>query len=549
MDDMQFAMDTLMEGRAVIAKLNVQTGMLVFLKHPDEWVPLRTPISAKTYYEMELAHGVLVPEEYSRVKSVLDLSMLRTKCEAREGGSVTNFRRKFGEEVCWTKMILSIPSSYGPESPEVVMCLRKLTSQEADVEDAYRTIRDHIQKMVKIDYSTGQYQILRAAESEDFLRRWRLKDYRLEEENFVHPDDLEEFREATDPERVVAYFAAGNLERSVYYRRKTGSLYLWVKLIFRPAAEYREDHPVLIYSIIDVSTSLTNYFLNQGKKSFLKQYQENAEQVDTYYQNVLQVLAFFTQTYMDFYVVDLKKDQYIKYKISRSLLNGFLPYVGCYSEMSAKSLNSMLTPQEAERLRKFTDPAVLREVLLDKLSFEYEFVMPDGKSCKTIITRLESEEGIPTKVLCRTVVMPRENQLKVKTFGNFEVFDASGRPIAFSKKKSQQLLAYLIDRRGFPVSTADIVMDVLEKPMDDLNAKKYVSTLFRAAEKDLEKAGYTGILIKEWNSLRVDVDALDCDYYHLMDGDVSYWTSYRNEYMKEYSWAEETNAELLRMGQ
>ncbi|MBQ0001130.1 MAG: hypothetical protein KBT01_06290 [Clostridiales bacterium] len=86
---------------------------------------------------------------------------------------------------------------------------------------------------------------------------------------------------------------------------------------------------------------------------------------------------------------------------------------------------------------------------------------------------------------------------------------------------------------------------MLEKDPSDLNAVKYVSTLSRSAARELEKAGYPGIIIKEWNSLRVNTELIDCDYYHLIRGDVSYLHRYHNEYMKEYSWAEETNAEIL----
>lgn len=148
-------------------------------------------------------------------------------------------------------------------------------------------------------------------------------------------------------------------------------------------------------------------------------------------------------------------------------------------------------------------------------------------------------------MICATVPYTTDKLLKVKAFGNFDVFDENGSRIVFKRKQAKELLAYLIDKQGYPVTTKDIVVDVLEKNPTDKTSIKYVSALTRYAIFDLEKAGYTDIIIKEWNSLRINTDKLDCDYYHLINGDASYFHQYHNEYMKEYSWAEETNSEIL----
>lgn len=87
--------------------------------------------------------------------------------------------------------------------------------------------------------------------------------------------------------------------------------------------------------------------------------------------------------------------------------------------------------------------------------------------------------------------------------------------------------------------------DALKNLLKDKTYIKYVSALVNYARRDLEAAGYADIIIKEWNSLRINTDKLDCDYYHLINGDASYFHQYHNEYMKEYSWAEETNSEIL----
>lgn len=148
------------------------------------------------------------------------------------------------------------------------------------------------------------------------------------------------------------------------------------------------------------------------------------------------------------------------------------------------------------------------------------------------------------QAVARAGINRNENMLIIKTFGNFEVSDADGNPVVFRRKKSREILAYLIDQYGYPVSTADIVKDVLEKSPDNKTSLKYVSALVKYASEDLEKAGFPDVIVHEWNSFRINVRKADCDYYDFIEGDVSALKNYHNEYMKEYSWAERTNAEL-----
>ncbi|MGN0607044.1 MAG: hypothetical protein ACI4JM_11025 [Oscillospiraceae bacterium] len=231
---------------------------------------------------------------------------------------------------------------------------------------------------------------------------------------YIHHDDAEEFRNETSYLNMIKYFEAGNNDKTIYYRKKSGNLYTWAKMKIFPSNEYTDDEPVFFAITEDINMKIIEFFSKDEKNKFL---------------------------------------------------NNFCP---------------------AER----------------------------------------------------------KNLIKVNTFGNFEVYDSSGTLIHFKKKKSKQLFAYLVDNYGYPVTTADIVTDILEKPFNDINAIKYVSTLIRSAIKTLEESGYKNVIIKEWNSVRINPKMIDCDYYHLIEGDLSYCRLYHNEYMKEYSWAEETNAEI-----
>ena len=47
--------------------------------------------------------------------------------------------------------------------------------------------------------------------------------------------------------------------------------------------------------------------------------------------------------------------------------------------------------------------------------------------------------------------LPAENEprLKIQCFGNFEVYDRTGKPAHFSRSKAKEVMAYLVDRKRF----------------------------------------------------------------------------------------------------
>ncbi len=260
---------------------------------------------------------------------------------------------------------------------------------------------------------------------------------------------------------------------------------------------------------------------------------------------IYSLVSFFTSRYLDFIVIDLKQDLYYLYKLHTDDIDAAIPLCESYSRTSAKVFDKFFSRVNDSRMSELADIKKLASHLARRSSLEFSYSLKDGTMVKTVFSKIESEDGRPTKAVCYTIPDSQEKRLIVKTFGNFQVFDSNHQRIKFTRKKSEQLLAYLIDKHGYPSSTRDVIIDVLEKDPDDLNAAKYVSTISRQLIKDLEEQGYHDVVRKQYNSLYIHTDAVDCDYYSLLNGDLSIWKDYHNEYMKEYSWAESTNAELM----
>lgn len=131
-----------------------------------------------------------------------------------------------------------------------------------------------------------------------------------------------------------------------------------------------------------------------------------------------------------------------------------------------------------------------------------------------------------------------DNKLKVATFGIFKVYNKSGEIFNFTRTLSKEVLAYLVDQAGFPVTSKDIAKDVLEEHIFDDRVSKRVSKIVNLLIDDLINAGYPDVIIKQNRHLQINKDAVDCDLYRSLDGDIDALNSFHGEYMLEYSWAE-----------
>ena len=137
-----------------------------------------------------------------------------------------------------------------------------------------------------------------------------------------------------------------------------------------------------------------------------------------------------------------------------------------------------------------------------------------------------------------TMTVCPQNKLKIKTFGAFNVFDESGEALCFTRTRSKEILAYLIDQSGFPITSKDIAADVLEEPSFDIRVSKRVSKLINLHIDDLKASGFPDVIIKQNRQISINKDMVDCDLYKAMEGDTDALNSFHGEYMINYSWAE-----------
>ncbi|MCP1102047.1 two-component system LytT family response regulator [Aequitasia blattaphilus] len=127
----------------------------------------------------------------------------------------------------------------------------------------------------------------------------------------------------------------------------------------------------------------------------------------------------------------------------------------------------------------------------------------------------------------------------MQTFGNFEVF-YDGKPIHFSRSKSKEILAYLVDRKGAGVTMSELASIIWEDGMYDRSRQKQMQTFVSEMGKALKSVGAEDIIIKNRTGIAIDKGKIECDYYAFLEGDVKAVNGYSGEYMSNYYWGEFT---------
>ena len=135
------------------------------------------------------------------------------------------------------------------------------------------------------------------------------------------------------------------------------------------------------------------------------------------------------------------------------------------------------------------------------------------------------------------------DKLRVQCFGHFEVF-WHDQPVIFMRKKSKELFAFLIDREGAACTTEEIAAALWENERDMKVAGERIRKLISDLKKTLQEIGMEDVLIRQRRQSAVRRDLIDCDYYRMLEGDMTAVNAYGGEYMTDYSWAELTTGRM-----
>lgn len=134
-------------------------------------------------------------------------------------------------------------------------------------------------------------------------------------------------------------------------------------------------------------------------------------------------------------------------------------------------------------------------------------------------------------------------KIRFQCFGNFEAY-ADDKPLVFGRMKAKELLAYLVDRMGASVTMGELMAVIWEYGEDNYSRQSNLRNLIAEVRRVLSEAGAENIIVKTRNSIAINREAVDCDYYDFLRHVPYAVNSYRGEYMAQYSWAEITTVAL-----
>ncbi len=143
------------------------------------------------------------------------------------------------------------------------------------------------------------------------------------------------------------------------------------------------------------------------------------------------------------------------------------------------------------------------------------------------------------------VVETKQKKLTVNTFGGFDVFVGSNR-LPFTYAKEKELLAFLVDKRGKFASNQEILYVLWEDSEAD-NHYSYLAKLKRNLIRTLTNVGLEDCIFSKRGGIAINPELIDCDYYRLLAGDKTAALDFDQNYMPLYSWAEYTNAYIMRL--
>ena len=114
----------------------------------------------------------------------------------------------------------------------------------------------------------------------------------------------------------------------------------------------------------------------------------------------------------------------------------------------------------------------------------------------------------------------------------------------FKRQKAKELLAYLVDRMGAGVTMGELIAMLWEEGPDTHSRQSNLRNLISELKNTLAEAGTEDIILKSRNTISLDCDAVECDYFDFLRHIPYAVNRYRGEYMNQYSWAEMTTAEI-----
>ena len=204
-----------------------------------------------------------------------------------------------------------------------------------------------------------------------------------------------------------------------------------------------------------------------------------------------------------------------------------------YSEVAYEDFEELLRNGEAEFT--YFDYTTETERRIKAICNQRE---PNSNSSRYVMLySVEDTEPDEKKIL------PENRTVSIRTFGYFDVF-VGDKPIAFRNKKSKELFALLVDRKGGYVTSEEAISFLWEdEPANTVTLSRYRKVALRL-KNTLEEYGISDVIESVDGKRRIVMEKVQCDLYQYLSGKEEYSKLFKGSYLTNYSWSETTLGEL-----
>lgn len=204
-----------------------------------------------------------------------------------------------------------------------------------------------------------------------------------------------------------------------------------------------------------------------------------------------------------------------------------------YSEAAYEDFEDLLRNGEAEF--SYFDYTTETERRIKAICSQKE---PNGNSSRYVMLYSVEDTELDEK---KTLLENRT--VSIRTFGYFDVF-VGDKPIAFRNKKSKELFALLVDRKGGYVTSEEAISFLWEdEPANTVTLSRYRKVALRL-KNTLEEYGISDVVESVDGKRRIVMEKVQCDLYQYISGKEEYSQLFKGSYLTNYSWGETTLGEL-----
>lgn len=125
-----------------------------------------------------------------------------------------------------------------------------------NLQDAVGMLSSFFLRILKVNLTTDTYWVLKNNEKQGLFDKITAFSGRLQEyanQGYIYPEDMEEYRQFCDIERLRKYFADGNQQARQHFRYRIGQEYRWVSMELLRSTEYQDGEQLIVLYMRDIN--------------------------------------------------------------------------------------------------------------------------------------------------------------------------------------------------------------------------------------------------------------------------------------------------------